>query len=138
MRAEVEALRATLAPLAMKVYWQSVPPTETPSFPYLLLWQSTGRPFDEVPLDGRNEAWSAILGLTAVGTTTESAREKATLAKRLLTPGGYPLELPVVGRSVEVQWSSFGSAGEDRDANLPGVGFPQFYVDLYRLTSLPV
>ena len=135
MRAEIEALTAELEPLGMARYWQSVP--EPPAYPYVLLWQSTGRPLDEVPLDGRNEAWSAVIGLTLVAKTPEAAREKAALARRLLAPGGYPIELAVTGRAVEVAWTAFGSAGEDRDVSIPGAGYPMFYVDLYRLTSLP-
>lgn len=135
MIGEVDAVRLALAPAARQVHWLRV--QGTPVFPYYLLWQSTGRPLDEVPLCGSNDTVNAILGLTSVGKTAESAREVATAARRLLYPGGYPLELAVTGRQCEIQWSSFASAAEDRDVQLPGGGYPCTYVDLYRLTSIP-
>lgn len=136
MKAEIDALRDVLAPTGLETYWLKVP--SSPAYPYRLLWQSTGRPLDERPLDNGTEAFTVLLGLTSVGVTPEVAREKASEARRILTPGGYPLELAVTGRLVDVEWSSFASAGEDRDVNVPRQGFAQFYVDLYRLTSLPI
>lgn len=142
MRAEVAALRAVLASLGMPTFWGRVNRDLTQAdYPYLLVWQSTGRPFDEVPLDGRNRAWSAVIGITTVGATTDSAVTKAREVSALLTPDGYPLDLPVAGRAVTVAWEAFGAMQEDRDVAIPGApkpGYPMTYVDLYRLTSLPV
>lgn len=135
------ALRAVLAPLGMPVFWMRVERDLTRAdFPYLLLWQSTGRPFWEEPLDGYNRAWDAVVGVTTVGVTADQAETKARLVRAALEPDGYPLDLPVTGRSVRVEWEAFGAMQEDRDAAIPDhpkPGYPVTYVDLYRLTSLP-
>lgn len=136
MRGEVEAIRAALAPLGMSTYWTRV--EGAPSLPYLLLWQSTGRPLDEQPLCGGGDPLTALIGVTTVALTPESAQEKAALVRRTLWPAGEPLTLDVPARYAEIKWSSFASSDEDRDNPLPATGaYPVIYVDLYRLTSLP-
>lgn len=141
MRAEVAAIAAELAPLGMPVHWLRVDGTLAMSdYPYVLLWQSTGRPFFEAPLDGANEAIDAHIGVTVVGTTVAQAETKARLVKGVLTPGGRALDLTIPGRIASIRWAAFSVMQEDRDAPLPGLATPGYaviHVDLYRLISYP-
>lgn len=140
MRAEIAAIQTALTPVIAS-HWLRVEGALTrSSYPYALLWQSTGHPFAESSLCGDNAAIDALLGVTVAGLTVEQAETKARAVRATLSPSGRALSLDVPGRVAEIRWQAFSVMREDRDAPLVDLGMPGHvvvHVDLYRLISYP-
>ena len=131
----MEAAKARLESLGRQVYLVDVPEGITPSFPYYLLWSSTGNDVTESLADC-DEFLNDQLGLTTVGLTPEAVWSATAKARGALK--GHALV--VAGRKVEpLKLTDARAVQADRDVTLPNSNrHPYFGVDLYRLVSEPV
>ena len=131
MTAVGDAIAALLAPLGKPVYWMSVQGAVT--YPYLLVWPSTGAPGPDETLASSNTHVSGLYGVTSVGATVSAAATVAGNARALLGET-HPVDLPISGRQALIRWESFGTASEDTDVTIPMLNtHPGIYVDLYRV-----
>ena len=141
MRAHIAAIRARLETLTFTgrgvgdlVYLVDVPESVAPSFPYFLIWSSTGREVTESLGDCDtfidDQVGVTVVALTPDGVWSAAAKARGALSGHVLAVSGYqpqPLRL-TESRAVQA----------DRDVTLPNVNrHPYFGVDLYRLVSEP-
>lgn len=136
MITHLEAVQALLEPLDRPVHLIEVPPG-TITYPYYLVWPSTGAPGLEVALAGSGDE-SFLIGVTSVGENPTAAGQVAQPAKQLLGPRKFvPLTVP--GRRAWIKWEGFASADVDRAVTLPDANrHPAFEAHLYRVESIPV
>lgn len=131
MQAHIDAIRALLAPAGYPVHFIEVP--GAPTYPYVLLWTSSGRMEPEALCD-EIEDLNDVLGATAVGVTAEAVLTVQRKIRPLL--GDSSPSVP--GRSVSLRYFDSQPVQVDRDATLPTPNLhPKFGVDLYRLRSVP-
>lgn len=134
MIAHLEAVQALLAPLGRPVYL--IEASGTLTYPYRLVWPSTGAPGVDAPLD-QNADLSFLIGVTAVGETVTSAGVIARSGKDVLGPSKF-VPLAVTGRRAWIRWEGLGSANVDRDVTIPNTNrHPAFEVHMYRVESIP-
>lgn len=131
MRAHIDGVRALLLPAGYPVHFIEVPAAAT--FPYVLLWTSSGRMESEALCD-ELEDLNDILGVTAVGLTADAVLSAQRKVRPLLSDAS-----PVVpGRSVSLRYFDSQTVQVDRDVTLPAPNLhPKFGADLYRLRSVP-
>lgn len=133
MRGHVLAAKALLEQTGREVYIGEV--EGAPTFPYYLLWTSTGRERTE-SLQADDDFLDDTIYLTTAGITAESVMTAAVdargrLRRAILAVPGHrvePLRLEPDQQPITV----------DRDVVIPGTQrHPQFGVDGYRLVSQP-
>lgn len=135
MIGHLQAVKALLVPVGIPVYLLDA--TGASSYPYFLVWPSTGAPGVDGALN-ENADLSFLIGVTAVGESPESAGGRAAKGKARLGPT-KPVALDVPGRKAWIRWEGLGNAGVDRDVNLPNTSrHPAFEAHLYRVESIPV
>lgn len=128
MRKLIDALKAHISETTpYTAYFGEV--DDTPNYPYVLLWTSTGQ-LEANTLAGDRDL-SDRLGVTMVATTSEGVLSMSTHVRRSLV--GFAPESDQW--SVEELRPPFDSQpiDRDRDVALPNYGYPSFAVDLYRL-----
>lgn len=134
MIAHLQAVKALLVPLGRPVHL--IDATGESSYPYYLVWPSTGAP----GLDGRldeNADLSFLIGVTGVGQTVDSAGIVSRNAKVVLGPSKF-VPLAVADRKAWIRWEGLASANVDRDVTMPGTNtHPAFEAHLYRVESTP-
>lgn len=131
MIGEIDAVTALLAGLGHDVYFVDVP--ETPTYPYFVVWSSTGR-LEAPALDGEQTDLDDLLGVTAVAQTAESVLVISELARSVLEDAAPP----VPGRRMHLRLFDSRPVVVDRDVTIPPANrHPAVGVDLYRLTSIP-
>ena len=131
MSAVFDAISTLLAPLGKPVHWISAPGAVT--YPYLLVWPSTGAPGPDETLAGVITHVSGLYGVTSVAATVSAAATVAANVRPLLGET-HPVDLPISGRQGLIRWESFGTASEDTDVTIPTLNtHPGIYVDLYRV-----
>jgi len=131
----MEAMKARLEDTGRQVYLVDVPEGITPTYPYYLIWSTTGS--DETSsLDDEDEYLDDRVGVTNVGLTPEAVWSAAAKSRGLLV--GH--SLAVDGRKVEpFRRPEARDVQADRDVTLPNTNrHPYFGVDLYRLVSQPI
>jgi len=132
--AHLEAVKALLVPRGRPVHL--VDASGETSYPYYLVWPSTGAPGLDGALD-QNADVSFLIGVTGVGETVASAGVVARNAKALLGPT-KPVPLVVAGRRAWIRWEGLASADVDRDVTITGTNrHPAFEAHLYRVESIP-
>jgi len=132
--AHLQAVKALLVPLGRPVHL--VDATGETSYPYFLVWPSTGAPGVDGALD-QNADLSFLVGVTAVGQTVDSAGIVARNGKVLLGPS-KSVPLVVAGRKAWIKWAGLGSAGVDRDVTMTGTNtHPAFEAHMYQVESIP-
>jgi hypothetical protein len=136
VRAHLKAIQARLTPI-FTAHIVDVPAGAT--YPYYLIWSGNGDPAAEQAVDAARTDIDTTLGLTAVGTTWESASVLLSRAKDELCPGGRPGPLEVPGCVVTLDWLGSGrTISPDRDVTIGSTNrHPVSGVDLYRLVSVP-
>lgn len=133
MIAHLEAVQALLTPTRATYL---IDATGVTTYPYFLVWPSTGAPGVDAPLD-QNADLSFLIGVTAVGENPTSAGRVAKTGKQVLGPTKF-VPLTVTGRRAWIKWEGFATANVDRDATLPGSNtHPAFEAHLYRVESIP-
>jgi hypothetical protein len=132
--AHLNAVKALLVPEGRPVHVLDA--TGETSYPYFLVWPSTGAPGPDGALD-QNADLSFLIGVTAVGATVDSAGIVARNGKARLGPS-KPVPLVVAGRLAWIRWEGLATANVDRDVTLPGSNtHPAFEAHLYRVESAP-
>ena len=132
MRKLIDALKAHITETTpYTAYFGEV--DDTPNYPYVLLWTSTGQ-LEENTLAGDRDL-SDRLGVTMVATTGEGVLAMSVHVRRALV--GFAPESDQW--LVEAFRPPFDSQpiDRDRDVALPNHGYPSFAVDLYRLDGVP-
>jgi hypothetical protein len=128
---EIDAVRALLLGLGHEVYFVDVP--DKPTYPYFLVWSSTGRMLGPA-LCGTQTDLDDFVGITAVGETPEAAMVVLERARAVLEDAAPP----VAGRSMHLRLFDSRPIAVDRDVTIPPANrHPSTGVDLYRLTSVP-
>jgi hypothetical protein len=125
----VVALKVRLAPLGYPVHYVEVP--GAPTYPYLLLWSTTGRMAAHT-LAGRRDFLDDTLGVTGValsadGVLTVQKRQRALLDGHRLDADGWLMDELRLKDAQQVQ--------VDRDVEIPGAGYPKYGVDLYAISG---
>jgi hypothetical protein len=115
MIAHLKAVKALLEAQGRPVHL--IDATGETSFPYYLVWPSTGAPGADAPLD-QNADLSFLVGVTAVGQTVESAGIVARNGKALLGPT-KSVPLTVAGRRAS------GGRGRRRSGRTSTSGRPE-------------
>lgn len=134
MIAYLRAVKALLDPLGRPV--RLVDATGETSYPYFLVWPSTGAPGLEAPLN-ENADLSFLIGVTGVGLTYDSAGGLSGDGTGVLGPT-KPVPLVVPGRKAWIKWAGLGSSGVDRDVTLSGSNrHPAFEAHIYQVESIP-
>lgn len=134
MIAHLNAVKALLVPVGNPVH--VIDATGTLTYPYFLVWPSTGAPGVDAALD-QNADLSFLIGVTAVGTAVDSAGIVARNAKTVLGPSKF-VPLTVSGRRAWIRWEGLATANVDRDVTLPNSNtHPAFEAHLYRVESIP-
>lgn len=130
----MEAAKARLETLGRQVYLVDVPEGVTPTFPYYLLWSSTGNDVTESLADC-DDFLNDQLGVTTAALTPEGVWSATAKARGVLK--GHALA--VEGHKVEpLKLTDARAIQADRDVTLPNSNrHPYFGVDLYRLVSEP-
>lgn len=133
MKTLIESLKGRVkAETGTAAYFVSVP--ESPSYPYVLLWTSTGA-LEQNTLGGDADL-ADRLGVTMVDTTANNVLVLASRVRAALT-GFTPdsdfwlmewFRDPYDSRPVEY----------DRDVAIPGHGYPHWAVDMYRLYGIRI
>ena len=134
MRGHVEAIVGRLEDAGVPAYLVDIPEGVQPTFPYAIVWMSTGEELrdsftDYAHVDDR-------LGVTNVGLTPEavwslSSRTRAALKGWAPDVGGWHTEPMQLAGAETVQ--------PDRDVTLPNSNrHPYYGVDTYRLVAEPV
>jgi hypothetical protein len=133
MIAHLEAVQALLAPVRQTHLIEAV---GTLTYPYFLVWPSTGAPGLDGALD-LNADLSFLIGVTSVGENPTSAGRVASSGKQVLGPTKF-VPLTVTGRRASIKWEGFATANVDRDVTLPNTNrHPAFEAHLYRVESIP-
>lgn len=134
MITHLEAVQARLATLGDPVHLVEAP--ASPTYPYFLVWPSTGAPGLDAALRENGDE-SFLIAVTAVGELPTAAGNRATAGKQLLGPRRFvPLTVP--GRRAWIKWEGLATAGVDRDVTLPDTNrHPAFEAHLYRVESIP-
>jgi len=104
---------------------------EQPAYPYVLLWTSAGS-LESNTLDGSRDLWDR-LGVTMVHTTSNNVLVLAQKVRAALT-GFIPQSDTWLVETLRPPFDSQ-PIDRDRDVSIPGVGYPSFAVDLYRLAG---
>lgn len=126
------ALKARIEPLGFTVHTVVAPPSAPP--PYVLIWPSTGA-LEGAAVDDVRTDLSVIVGVSAVGTSPDSAMVVAMRTRNTLTPTGLGT-LDVSLRRVWLRHMESRPLFVDRDVTLTATNaHPVVAVDLYRLTS---
>jgi len=107
--------------------------TDTPNYPYVLLWTSTGR-LEANTLAGEQDL-SDRLGVTMVATTGEGVLAMSKHVRSALK-GFAPASAQWLVEALRSPYDSQ-NVDFDRDVALPNHGHPAFAVDLYRLQGTP-
>lgn len=129
MKEHIDAIRALLAGV-VTTYYVSVP--NTPTYPYVLLWSTSGVPGFEQSVEGPGDLTDNI-GATAVAATPDGVlvvRDRV----RVLLDGSHPA---VAGRLTWLNLYDSLPTTLDTDVTLTGTGHPAYGVDMYRLISTP-
>lgn len=135
MIAHLQAVKALLVPQGRPVHL--VDATGETSYPYYVVWPSTGARGAEGALD-QNADLSFLIGVTAVGQTVESAGMVARSGRALLGPT-KPVPLVVPGRRAWICWDGLATGDVDRDVTLPNTNrHPAFEAHMYQVESIPV
>lgn len=104
---------------------------EQPAYPYVLLWTTVGS-LESNTLDGSRDLWDR-LGVTMVHTTSNNVlvlAQKVRAALTGFTPQSDTWRIEELRPPFDSQ-----PIDRDRDVSIPGVGYPSFAVDLYRLAG---
>lgn len=135
MRAHMEAVKARLEASGRQVYLVDVPEGVTPTYPYYLIWSTTGIDVSESLADC-DEFLNDQIGVTNVGLTPEAVWSAANKSRALLKRHALAVE----GHKVEpLKLTDARAVQPDRDVTLTNTNrHPYFGVDLYRLVSEPV
>jgi hypothetical protein len=141
MRAELEALRSTLATMSSRPAFLVAVPLDKPTgwvgtWPpaayYLAEPAGADRP-DDQPMGGDLAAWSALVRIKAVGVALEQVMTHLDAAREALCPNGRPGSLTVTGRGVSVVFVRHEADYVDRDVTPPKF----LSVDTVRIESVP-
>lgn len=135
MKAEVAAVKARLVALGDTVH--EIAATGHLTYPYYILWSSTGNAPAERSVRAETTDIDDYVGVTTVGLTAGSVRDGAAAARGALCPNGLPSSLTVTGRVVVLTFSEARPIQADTDVTLTAGVHPLFAVDLYRLISTP-
>jgi hypothetical protein len=127
MKAHIDAIRALLDPLGYPSYYVTVP-AEPTTYPYVLVWSSSGTVPVEVPVSGSADLTDTI-GVTLVAENPDSVLI-ATARVRGVLNGAHPA---VTGRLTWLNLSDSQPVAVDRDVKPPVA----YGVDTYRLVSTP-
>lgn len=123
-------LTSLLSTLGYKVYDTDV--SDTPMFPYILVWGGDAAPAIEGTLDSRNDGVSDRVGVTIAAGTPAGVRTVHAQVRALLQPDGYPVD---VG-GFRLKLRDHQPTQVDRDVTLTGTNrHPAFCVDLYNVTK---
>lgn len=132
MKAHIDAIKALLVPSGYDVFYSDAP--ETPTYPYVLLWSTTGRMVSD-SLCGTQDVLDDLLGVTSVGANPDAALIVSSRVRGYLL-GAHPV---VAGRYVhELRLHDSQRVQVDRDVTMPQTNrHPSFGVDLFALKSDP-
>lgn len=128
MKAHIDAIRALL--VGVTSYYVTVP--TAPTYPYVLLWSSSGTR----PVEGVIESSSDLtdtIGATCVAGTPDGVLIVRDIVRTLLD-GSHPT---VTGRLTWLNLYDSLPTTVDDDVTIPNGGHPAYGVDLYRLISTP-
>lgn len=134
MRAELAAVKALLSPLHTV---HEIAATGTLTYPYYLLWSSTGNAPVERSIRAETTDVDDVFGVTTVALNADSVRIAAAQARAAICPNGLPASLTVTGRVVRVVFFEGRPIQADNDVTLTSGAHPLYGVDLYRLVSTP-
>lgn len=134
MKAELAAVKALLSPLHT-VY--EVTATGALTYPYYLMWSSTGNAPVERSVRAETTDIDDTFGVTTVALSADTVGTAAAAARAALCPSGLPASLTVAGRVVMVAFFEARPIQDDKDVTLASGAHPVFGVDLYRLVSTP-
>ena len=135
MKAEVSAIKALLTALGRTVH--EITASGTLTYPYYILWSSTGNAPVERSVRAETSDIDDYVGVTTVGLTASSVRDGAAAARGALCPSGLPSSLTVTGRVAVLTFSEARPIQADMDVALVSGARVMFGVDLYRLVSTP-
>ena len=134
MIAEFAAVKARLTPLHTV---HEITATGTLTYPYYILWSSSGNAPVERSVRAETTDIDDYVGVTTVGLTASSVRDGAAAARAALCPSGLPSSLTVTGRVAVLTFSEARPIQADTDVTLTSGVHPLYGVDLYRLVSTP-
>lgn len=134
MRAHVAAIKAQLESAGRQVYVVDVPEGVVPTFPYYLIWATTGDERSD-SLCNTDRYIDTEVGVTNVGLTPDSVWAVSATSRGLLQDWSPVVE----GRAVHpLDRTEARAVLPDRDVTLPNTNrHPYYGVDLYRLISEP-
>jgi len=136
VKAEVSAIKALLTALGRTVH--EITASGTLTYPYYILWSSTGNAPVERSVRAETTDIDDYVGVTTVGLTASSVRDGAAAARAALCPSGLPSSLTVTSRVVVLTFSEARPIQADMDVALVSGARVMYAVDLYRLVSTPV
>ena len=127
-----DIIDAILALIPITAYYVEVP--EKPTYPYALVWSTSGLPTAEQSLVGGDDL-SDLVGVTTVHTTPRNAVKVAGEVVRPALAGAHPV---VAGRLVTLSLFDSRQVEVDEKVTLTDTNrHPAFAVDIYRLVSVP-
>jgi hypothetical protein len=130
MRQIIESIKALIEAEGYPVYYVDVP--DKPAYPYVLLWSGAGGERAESLAD-EDDYIDDRLGVTCVATLAESVLDMVPIVRKALNRA-------VVMTDSHTAWLRLRDSQTvqvDRDVALPGHGYPNFAVDIYRVIAEP-